>query len=281
MLIANQTWGLKMRVLWGNSWIRARKGAFLVLFVAAVFVFLCAVQPVSVKACLDEDDFGQLLQGLLCDSGDFGAVAAAGKFIFPLKWDFGDYEASVNFGSWASAYASVPDGLISLSVIGTGWGLGKLFDWSAGAIYDTYHFDTSVPLEDINVTIEYDGEIEGFAGFAAGLLGSGGFEFFGKVSPGTYDHEEWSISLLDIVDYDDATDGTFMMGFGALVFARGSDSFADFSDTARILFEDSEGNLVYTVESEGGFSQVPVPSSILLLGGGLIGLLGIRRRRKN
>ena len=106
-------------------------------------------------------------------------------------------------------------------------------------------------------------------------------EFFGKFSPGTYDHEEWSISLLDIVDYDHAADGTFIMGFGALVFARGSDSFADFSDTARILFEDSEGNLVYTVESEGGFSQVPVPSSILLLGGGLIGLLGIRRRKKD
>jgi len=250
----------------------------LLVLVSFVFVFFAVAQPASVKACPQESDFGQMLQGLLGDADGHGAVAAAGKFIFPLKWDSGDQEASVAFGSWAGASASVPDGLVKLYVRGTGCGTGKPFNWAAGGIYDTYNLASGTDPENINVAIQYDGELTGVSGFGLGLFGSEGFEVIGKFSPGTY-NDEWSVPLTNIVGSADASDGSFLMGYGAFAFAMGSDSEAIFNDTFQLSFVDDQGNHVY-IESDGGFSQVPIPSTIILLGVGLTGLLGFRQRKK-
>ncbi len=255
---------------------RGKAKTVLTIFVAFLLVFVWFGHPANVKACSEEPDYGQMLQGLLCGADGYGAVAAVGKFIFPLKWDFGAQEASVEFGSWASAFASVPQGMISLYVRGTGWGLGKLFNWSAGAIWDTYHLGEGMNPEDVNITIDYTGEINGLGGFGFGVLSDNGFEFSGSFSQGSYD-DEWSVPLTDIASLKN---DTFMMAFGAFVFARGSDSFAAFNDTFQLSFTDDEGNLIMPLESDGGFSQVPIPSTLVLLGGGLAGLLGVRRRMR-
>jgi hypothetical protein len=54
----------------------------------------------------------------------------------------------------------------------------------------------------------------------------------------------------------------------------------DFHDTADISFISTDSNVNLDVTSEGRFGIVPVPTTMLLLGSGLLGLAGFRKRFK-
>jgi len=253
-----------------------------IVFVAVALVF--AFQPLKANACNangpDFGSFANLFQGMFCEGeGAHGAVAGVGKFsIFfpPAKWDFDPLVAEKYFGSWSHAYASVPDAEIKLSAQGK----GVTFNWALGAIYDKYTLGEGVDPANVMINIEYDGALSGFSGFGIGLLGDQGFQMFGKLAPGTYD-DAWSVSLSDIATVNDNNE--FCMAFGAFVFAWGSGSEAlfgeaDFADTFKMIVTNTEGGQV-RVDSEGGFSQVPIPGTILLFIPGLVGIFAFRRKK--
>ncbi len=231
------------------------------------------------KKCFNPFDFDGILDGIPDFLNAPGAVATGGHFWFPMEWDFDRSYAEIEFGSWASASANVPTGEIKLYVRGTGNGCGKPFNLAAGGIYDNYILGEGVDPDTVNVSIKYEGSLTaGFNGFMVGLFGDEGFQFFGKYSQGNYDGV-WSVPLAQIASVDEGNE--FTMAFGALVFARGSQAEATFNDTFHLSFVSEDGDLVFMPESDGGYGQVPIPSTLLLLGGGLVGIFRMRKKRSS
>jgi len=251
----------------------------IVLFLALGLTM--AFMPRDASACATEDPgfgFGNLLQGFFEGCPAPLAATAVGSFLFIHDFDY-DMPASGPASSYSSfgaswAQASTETGEIHLVTQAT----GLFFDWSAGAIVDKYSLGEGVNPSDVNISVNYDGSLSPGSAFGIALFGSEGFQLFGKIIPGEYDGD-WTVSLEDIV----GDSSEFCMGFAAFTVAWGEDSSAlfgqaDFADTFTLSFVTDQGNNV-PVESEGGFSQVPIPGTILLFVPGLIGIFTLRKKR--
>ncbi len=260
------------------------------LFRSIIGVFLIlglvfALQPTA-KACGSNDIpgfslLGGLFQSYFQECRAPLAATAVGSLLFIRDFDYsmpGDGVAesySASGDSWA--HASTETGQINLVTQGN-----FFFDWSAGLIVDRYFLGEGVEPSDVNVNIHYEGSLSSGGAFGIALFGSNGFEAFGKSVPGEY-NDNWIVPLEDIAQVND---NEICMGFLAFTFALDGESsatfgepIADFPHTFDLSFVDDYGNKVPVDYSEGGFSQVPIPGTLLLFAPGLIGIFAFRRKK--
>jgi len=215
--------------------------------------------------------------GLIDDDSQYGSLAAVGTFFFPTDYAGGaectySEAGSMEMLRWAASDVSL--GEIHLYAQKS----GMFFDWAAAAIYDTYSVNN---FDDAYVTINYEGTLSPGAVLAMVLGGNKGFEITGDFGPFAYEEgDTWQVKLSEIASPDET--GSFKMAFGAAVFVFGEESsavFADLAHTITISFTDENGNLVGVGETPGGFSQVPIPGTILLFIPGLVGIFAFRRKK--
>lgn len=152
----------------------------------------------------------------------------------------------------------------------------------------------ALPGETITFGVELSGSsgsgIDGFSFRVLAELNSGaltgstpvagsalpaGFAFAGQVKPADNRFDFfYSVFSPNPPDISDGTLATFTLTVDNGV-APGSVFALEFAD---VVFSD-KGVKVDVDSTDGSLAVVPIPSAILLLGGGLIGLIAVRRRR--
>ncbi|MDY6954912.1 MAG: hypothetical protein SWE60_25710 [Thermodesulfobacteriota bacterium] len=211
-------------------------------------------------------------------------------------WQYDTYEetrGSLDTNNVAHAYADVNSGEIKLTVrrdssdstqFQNVWH-GCSPSWASGAFYDAFSFSEAVDAQSVVVHLQYDGAFE----VGQGSLSSFEIALWGDEGESTLSVDSsdtpsgcFSVPLVDIASLN--SDGTYNLGLAVCLEAAGYFALAEYGNTFSLSFVSNDAGEDWTV-SGTGFDEVPVgasvpiPSAILLLGGGVAGLLGLKQRQ--